>query len=204
MPRISAPTVAEHRARQEAVLLDAARAVLAEHGPAAVTPGAVGARAGLARTSVYKYFGSTEEILARLVEDGFRHWAALVRAAVDAAGTPTERIEAYARATLDLAASDDDHGLGTVPAGAYLGPAWQARLAELHRELTAPLDEALHASGDPHPDLTAALVQGVIDGAIRLLDGAGRDRSTHVIDAALRFLHAALHSTTGEPPCTSP
>src|ERR1044071_5681440 len=74
MPRIDAPTVAEHRANQERALLDAARAVLLAHGPQAVTPATVGAAAGLARSSVYKYFRSGDEILSRIVADALAEW----------------------------------------------------------------------------------------------------------------------------------
>ena len=71
MPKIEAPTVAEHRANQERALLDAARELLLAGGRAAITPAAVGAAAGLARSSVYKYFSSGEEILTRIATEAF-------------------------------------------------------------------------------------------------------------------------------------
>ena len=58
MPRISAPTVAQHRMRQRDALLHAATELLVSGGLSAVTPAAVGAAAGLARPSVYQYFSS--------------------------------------------------------------------------------------------------------------------------------------------------
>ena len=58
MPKISAPTVAEHRVRQRDALLHAATELLVDGGVSAVTPAAVGAAAGLARPSVYQYFSS--------------------------------------------------------------------------------------------------------------------------------------------------
>ena len=45
MPRITAPTVAEHRAAQRSALVHAGEAVLRESGLAAVTPRAVCTRA---------------------------------------------------------------------------------------------------------------------------------------------------------------
>src|SRR5690606_19635538 len=55
MPRITAPTVAEHRKAQQRALLDAAREILAETGrPPTFT--ALAERAGMARPSVYEYF----------------------------------------------------------------------------------------------------------------------------------------------------
>ncbi|NLB46735.1 MAG: helix-turn-helix transcriptional regulator, partial [Microbacteriaceae bacterium] len=57
MPRISAATVAEHRANQERLLLDVAHAFLEETGDLP-SMRAIAERAGLARSSVYHYFGS--------------------------------------------------------------------------------------------------------------------------------------------------
>ncbi|MEK8226875.1 helix-turn-helix domain-containing protein [Oerskovia sp. M15] len=70
MPRISAPTVAEHRAAQMRVLLDAARSLLAETGRPP-TFSALAERAGLARPSLYQYFRSADDLLLAMVEDVF-------------------------------------------------------------------------------------------------------------------------------------
>ncbi len=52
MPRIDAPTVAEHHQMRRAALMAAAGDLLATQGVESVTLGAVGAAAGLARSSV--------------------------------------------------------------------------------------------------------------------------------------------------------
>lgn len=70
MPRIQAPTVAEHRAAQHRALVDAARQILAETGRPP-TLARVAARAGLARPSLYQYFRSAEDLLNAVVEDVF-------------------------------------------------------------------------------------------------------------------------------------
>src|SRR5699024_8926158 len=81
MPRISRSTVAEHRAARERELLDAAHALLLETGEA---PGLseVAARAGLARTSTYQYFGSRRELLQAMVRDIYPRWMQRVRGAM--------------------------------------------------------------------------------------------------------------------------
>jgi len=107
MPRITAPTVAEHRARQHSALLAAAREMLLANGPQAVTPAAVGARAGLARSSVYKYFSATTDILAQVVEDIFAVWTERVRRATQAEPDPAARVAVYVRTHLEFAQSDD-------------------------------------------------------------------------------------------------
>lgn len=97
-------TVAEHHALQRRALLDAARALLAET-PVKPSMGAVGRRAGLARTSVYQYFASSDELLAALVAELFPDWADQVLSRVHAASGPGERVWAYVEANLDLFAS---------------------------------------------------------------------------------------------------
>ena len=72
MPKINASTVAEHRAHQREALIGAAIDILVNEGATAVTPAAVGARAGLARSSVYQYFDSSAALLATITEEAFR------------------------------------------------------------------------------------------------------------------------------------
>lgn len=191
MPRIAAPTVAEHRARQYETLLAAAREILLNDGLPAVTPAAVGARAGLARSSVYKYFSSTADIYARLIEDAFARWAARLQAACAAEPDPAARIIAYARTNLELAAAGE-HRLAGALAGVELPAACADRLAELHAALDAPLRAALTDRGDAAPDITAALIRGVIDGGVRLIE-TGRPYQ-QVSDAVMAFITAPANA----------
>ncbi|MDI3213862.1 helix-turn-helix domain-containing protein [Arthrobacter sp. AL12] len=73
MPRITAATVAEHRAAQERALLDAAHELLQEtsEGP---TMADVAERAGLSRPSVDQYFDSRQDLFQALVSDIFPRW----------------------------------------------------------------------------------------------------------------------------------
>ncbi|MFJ9369041.1 TetR/AcrR family transcriptional regulator [Nocardia sp. NPDC101769] len=189
MPKIDAPTVAEHRANQERALLDAARGLLLEGGADAVTPAAVGAVAGLARSSVYKYFRSGDEILARIVADSFAEWGAWVRDAVDRRDTADDRITAYVRVTLELAAAGA-HRVAVLGGGTPGDPAGRAVLARHHRDLAAPLRAALTERGDPDPELTAALVDGVLGRAIDRLDAG--EPVEYVTRVTTEFLCRAL------------
>ena len=188
VPKIDAPTVAEHRANQERALLSAARELLLTGGRAAVTPAAVGAAAGLARSSVYKYFRTSEEILARITAGAFADWAAHVSEAVSRAADPAARIEAYARATLELAGSGA-HRIAVLGGGTPRDDAARQRLAQAHHDLTAPLRAALAGHGDPDPTLTADLIDGALSRAIGQLD-AGRP-AAQVVPATLAFLRRA-------------
>jgi AcrR family transcriptional regulator len=193
MPRITAPTLAEHRARQHAALLEAARELLVTQGPTAVTPAAVGARSGLARTSVYKYFASTADIIVQLVEDSLPRLAQQLREAVGAEATPQGKLEAYARTILDFAATGE-HRVALVADQIDLPAEFLERLARRHDELPAPLIQALAQLGDPHPEITAMLIQGVLNSATHLLD-LGRP-ATEVVPATLAFLRSAVTPQT--------
>ncbi|XVQ84060.1 TetR/AcrR family transcriptional regulator [Microbispora siamensis] len=201
MPRISAATVADHRANQHAALLEAAREILAAEGVHALTPAAVGARIGLARSSVYRYFASTADILAQLVEDAFPRWSARLRAAIAPAAGPDgslpARIRAYGRAALDFVGSPD---YALVPALQAIGLPGECRVRvdELHGELFAPLADALREAGADHPALRAELAWGVLRaGARRLMPDAAAHEAEpvdpdEIIEITLDVLTRAL------------
>jgi len=192
VPKIEAPTVAEHRANQERALLDAARELLLVGGRAAITPAAVGAAAGLARSSVYKYFSSGEEILTRIATEAFADWGARVSEAVGRAADVDGRVDAYVRTTLELAGSGA-HRVAVLGGGLPPDARARERLAQAHRDLAVPLVDALAERGDEDPVLTAELVDGVLGRAIDQLD-AGRP-AEDVVPATLEFVRRAIGIT---------
>lgn len=169
MPRISEPTVAAHRAHQRATLVAAAHALLLSEGPAAVTPAAVGAQAGLARSSVYQYFSSANALLATVVEGAFPAWAHALEQAVAGHEDPREQVDAYVRTSL-LRFGSGEHKLAGALNGLALPAACEQRLGELHGALLAPLVAALTALGVVSPGTTAVLINGAIGAAFALLD----------------------------------
>ncbi len=165
MPRIAAPTVAEHHANQRRAVLDAARDLL---GETAQLPSmaAIGKRAGLARTSVYQYFGSAEELLAAVVADVFPDWAARVLDRVEAADSPAARVWAYVEANVDLFTSSEQQvarALTMLVAPDVLRRPMEA----FHARIRGPLRDALADFGDPDPDTVATLVDTLIVTAAR-------------------------------------
>lgn len=64
MPRISADSVAEHVAAQEAAVVDAAASLFARRSASSVTMADIAAEVGLARNSLYRYFPDKSHILA--------------------------------------------------------------------------------------------------------------------------------------------
>ena len=189
MPRISAPTVAEHRVRQRDALLNAATEILVADGLPAVTPASVGAAAGLARSSVYQYFDSSAALLAAIVEAAFPPADAAILRAVDAAPDPAAKVDAYVRAVLRLAA-DGTYRPGAVLAAAELPGACRARLDELYDRQALPLAGAVSELGVTDPALTVRLVRGALRAAVDAVDGGASVRS--VTRRTLDFVRAAL------------
>lgn len=168
MPRISAPTVAEHRSAQERALLDAARALLAETGRPP-TFAALAERAGLARPSVYQYFRSAEDLLRAMVEDVFPRWSATVARAMDAAPDDATRVLAYLRANLELVA-EGEHALATALATVGPSTAVMKSTQVMHDDLLRPLTAALGALGARDVTRAAELVNAVLNAASRMIE----------------------------------
>ncbi|MGW4501345.1 TetR/AcrR family transcriptional regulator [Micromonospora sp. NPDC004336] len=200
MPRIQAPSVAEHHARQRRALLDAARALLAESAQAP-SMAAVGRRAGLARTSVYQYFTSADELLAAVVADVFPDWAGQVVARVAAAPTPATRVWAYVEANVDLFTSSEQavaRALTQVVEPRMLrGP-----MEEFHARLQVPLRQALADFGEPEPETIAELVDSLIVQASRAAGPADCTEAAGARDVTLARLRRLLGPYLGLTPLT--
>lgn len=199
MPRIDAPTVAEHHARQRRALLDAARTLLAETGkePSMV---AVGRRTGLARSSVYQYFSSTEDLLQAVVADVFPDWTRRVQAHVAAAVAPDEKIWAYIEANVRLFTSPEQTLAQTlirvVEPAVLRGP-----MTQFHEELQVPLRAALAAWGEPDVNAIAEMIDALIVHASRAA-GPVHAASPALADGdqALRRLRRLLGGYLQQPP----
>ncbi|MCC9145465.1 MULTISPECIES: TetR/AcrR family transcriptional regulator [unclassified Arthrobacter] len=168
MPRITAPTVAEHRAAQQRALLDAARTLLARTGEAP-SMADVAALAGLARPSAYQYYKSRQDLLHALVLDVFPRWTQRVREAMDAEPEPADRIMAYVLTNIRLVA-EGEHAVGNALAAVAPGEELDNQSAMMHRQLLTPLVETLTAMGVPDPLVTAELINAIVHSSTRLLE----------------------------------
>lgn len=184
MPRISEATVAEHRAVRERALLNAAHEILLETGEA---PGLsqVAARAGLARTSVYQYFGSKQDLLQAMVRDIYPRWTERISAAIGAAPTEADRILAYAVANVRLVA-DGAHAVGSALAALAPGEELDEQATRMHREVQEPLVQTLTSLGVDSPQDVAELVNAVVHGTVMMLE------SRQDLEAAVRHLQTVL------------
>lgn len=189
MPKITAPTVAEHRTRQREALLAAAIELLVQGGVSAVTPAAVGAAAGLARPSVYQYFDSGAGILAAIIEDSFPRSNAQLAVALDALTEPLDVMDAYVRETLRQAATGA-HRPAAALSAAQLPDECRARLAELHHEQIAPFMGALQQLGVPDLMITARLLGGVLESAMAAIESDSDPDA--VTRTTIALVHAAV------------
>jgi AcrR family transcriptional regulator len=176
LPKIDAPTIAEHRAAQRAALLDAARALLSEDAERAPGLADVARRAGLARSSVYAYFKSRDDLLDALIVDTFPRWSAFVRARMGRAKSPGDRILAYVYANLRLVARGD-HALARALAATGRTDALANSSRLLHDQLQTPLREALADHGASDPARTAELIQSVVYALSRMIEDGLAERA---------------------------
>jgi AcrR family transcriptional regulator len=189
MPRISAPTVAEHRQRQRTALLDAAEAVIVEAGVAGLTFAAVAQRAGLARSSVYEYFPSPAALLAELVVDRMRGWGQATGERLSTISDPAERVAEYVRLSLS-SAGPEHRSLAQAVSASDLPPECADALVMLHAEMSSPLVDALRDLDVKEPDRAANHVNGVIESARRSIQ-AGSNARTET-RSAIDFVLAAV------------
>jgi AcrR family transcriptional regulator len=193
MPRISAPTVAEHRVRQRAAILRAAEQVALERGGAAVSITAVAARTGLARPSVYAYFPSAEQLLVTLVLEAFGRWESALRDATHGAPDADAVVRAYFAAAARSAAAGN-HRLAAALSGVPLPGDVRRVLVEQHRAAATPLAAAVaelagsdatpaDEAGETVADRRLALLTSLVSHCISRVE-AGADPAVEASEAA--------------------
>ena len=100
MPKIAAPTLAEHRQQRLDAILEAAREIVVDDGVENLTFSGVAARAGLARNSLYEYFDTREALLLAVLESELPAWVNAIEKSMSAARTPDGVVKAYITAQL--------------------------------------------------------------------------------------------------------
>ena len=104
MPKIAAPTVAQHRAMVQRRLIDAAEEIMRSGEPEKLTAGAVTAAAGIARNSIYRYVDSVDDLRGLVLARHLPAWIDAVASELRTVEAPTERIVVWVRANLQQAA----------------------------------------------------------------------------------------------------
>lgn len=171
VPKIDAPTVAEHRANVQARLVDAAETVL-RTDPTHLTAGAVTAAAGIARNSIYRYVDSVDDLRSMVVDRYLPDWLAAVAAAMETAITPEDRVVTWVRANLEQAAGT---GHGWLMEAARLAPSasMDQAVTQAHAGMRSSLAEAWSELLDADQDrvrIASGLTVGILDAGFRQLD----------------------------------
>lgn len=189
MPKISAPTVAEHRATQRAALLREGAAVLLESGLAAVTPRSVCERAGLARSSFYAYFATKDDLLVAIAIDAIERWDAEIEALLAEAEPGLDELRTFIDATMEMT-SEGKHQIAASLREARLAPSRYEDVMALHDALLRPLVRVLADLGVSDSRSVTTLAQGVLGAGVELVS-RGMDPRT-VADDVFRLLTRGL------------
>lgn len=196
MPKISAPSVAEHHEAQLRAILDAALELLHEEH---VMPGLaqVAARAGLARTSVYQYFSSRAELVLAVAEDMLPAWESHLQASIDEFTEPRDRVHAYFDTNLAMLATGHHTAGNVVASDPAAARAADDHTRHLHARLRRQLTDELARLDVTDPALTAELLDAqlhavaahVTDGSLTVDEAKAALRA--VVDPFLRSLVGA-------------
>lgn len=189
MPKISAPTVAEHRASQRAALVRAAEEILLESGLPGVTPRTVCERAGLSRPSFYDYFPSKDDLLVAVAIDAMDRWAAEINEALAGSEPGLPELRAFVDATMAMTA-DGKHAIAGALREAELSPSRFEGLMTLHDALMRPVQRVVLDLGLPASGSAAVLIQGLLGAGIQLIAHGVDHRA--VADDIFRLLTRGL------------
>ena len=191
MPRIETETLAQHRDWRRNQLIEAAASIALESGGAAVTVAAVAQRAGLSRTSVYEYFGSSADLIADLVLEELNNFAGYLRNAVADTQEPIESISAWIQSALTYIA-DGRHLLAKALNATSLPQERTAAIGTAHRALLAPLVAGLSLMGVKDTRRALLFIQAITDASTKRIEG-GHDAEAE-IESATAFCIAGLAS----------
>lgn len=196
MPRITAPTVAEHRDQRRADLVAAGQELLVTKGSDAVTMTAVAARAGLSRTAVYEYFTSTDELVAVVLSDQMVPWQEALRQRLHAAPPETgdlDTVRIYVEVAMGLVA-DGHHSLVVLLTMDTLTEDVRHRLSAAHAAVAAPVGKALAQIGIRDVDQATNYVHAAIEAAARRIT-PGQDARAEIA-AVTAFTVAGVRALT--------
>ncbi len=184
-------------------LVDAAEAIVREKGPAALRLDSVAEAAGLHRSSVYRYFGSKEDLLTAVVS---RASMRVRRKVVRKLGrdAPLERFltEGLAMALAELVTDPLQQSLMSPSASAAMARAGGKALTSGIRPMVDPVFEAAAEQGLLRPGVTAAdasrWLQIVASGLLRGPDAIPRrDELVRLLET---MLVPALFGDQAGPP----
>jgi AcrR family transcriptional regulator len=199
MPRIDAPTVAEHREHVQAHLVEAAEALMRAGEP--VTASAVSAVAGIARNSIYRYVDSVDDLRALVIGRYLPAWMTAVEAAMDLAPTPGDRVSAWVRTNLAEAGAAGHGWLMEAVRSHPTSTLAQTQVEEAHATMRDTLRaawlELLHGDTE-RAAIAASLTLGILEGGFRRLNaGSPEDLVIELAQTAVESVVRGLAHGAG-------
>ncbi|MBV2362636.1 TetR/AcrR family transcriptional regulator [Streptomonospora nanhaiensis] len=206
MPKISAPTIAAHRAQTRERILDAVAALTRVQGIDEISMTEVAAEAGITRTALYNYFPDKPALLLAFTERVTSGFVERYRRELAGDASAADRLDAFIRFQLDGLAEHPHPAAGEL--GASLGPDAYQALADHVAPMHALLDEILRAgvaAGEFAPvpvEPVARLILAMV-GAQRvpLQRGETTPHEAHRLVAGFT-LRALRQGDTAAPPLT--
>ncbi len=179
-------------ARNDQLILDAARAVFVADPTAPIA--AVAARAGVGIGALYRRYRSKDELLQRLSGDGLQRYIAETEAALADDGDPWDAFARFMRRCVDA----DTHSLTLRLAGMFTPTEELYREGERAHELTVRLLDRTMSAGVIRADITVADLTLLWEqlAAIRVGDA---QRTSQLRHRYLALLFDALHTPTAVP-----
>ena len=188
MPKISAPSIAEHREARRDALLAAAAQLMLSGNPFTVAQ--VASEVGLSRSAVYEYYASAADLIADVLVDEMALWVDEISPMVEAESEPLARIETWVRGVLGYV-KDGRHVLVKSAGSVELPEARRVQVTSMHRELVAPLVQALTELEVPDIRQYSAFCWGVLDSAIMRVESQGCDAVAEG-DAVMVFITSGV------------
>ncbi len=190
MPKVIGGSLVAHRGEVRARVFAGLREQLYERGFESVTLSGIAADAGVGRTSIYNHFPDRQSLLVAFVEHEAARYVTDLDAALEAAGSPTDRLAVFARMQLHRLA-----GFHLPPRQARAGaldPAAYRRIAAHADPITGRLGAIVAdgvAAGEMaggEPDVLVAMVSAALS-ARRIVDVAP-DALPASIESAVRVV----------------
>lgn len=191
MPKINTSNLVEQREWRRSQLISAAAAIALESGSEAITVSAVAQRAGLARTSVYEYFGSSAELIADLILEELSLFTSILVDAVEPANSSEEAIANWINSAL-LYIADGRHFLAKALSATSLPVNRSAEIGAAHRALLAPLSSALIEIGINDLNYALTMIQSLTDAATKRIENGSDPKNE--ISRTITFCIAGLRT----------
>ena len=188
VPKISAPSIAEHHEARRDALLAAATQLMLSGTPFTVAQ--VATEVGLSRSAVYEYYASAADLVADVLVDEMALWVDEISPMVEAESEPLARIETWVRGVLGYV-KDGRHVLVKSAGSVELPEARRVQVTSMHRELVAPLVQALTELEVPDIRQYSAFCWGVLDSAIMRVESQGCDAVAEG-DAVMVFITSGV------------